>query len=110
MSVDEALYILGKNLLGQNVTDRLFPIAKQVVTGFNQVGEGLSTIGGVLPPVALPTGKLITIMEVAGRLWEVARANQSPHIGKNNVLFWSFQQLPALSLGPFNGFFELTNV
>ena len=58
MSVDEALYILGKNLLGQNVTDRLFPIAKQVVTGFNQVGEGLSTIGGVLPPVALPTGKL----------------------------------------------------
>ena len=62
MSVDEALYILGKNLLGQNVTDRLFPIAKQVVTGFNQVGEGLSTIGGVLPPVALPTGKLITTL------------------------------------------------
>ena len=62
MSVDEALYILGKNLLGQNVTDRLFPIAKQVVTGFNQVGEGLSTIGGVLPPVSLPTGKLITTL------------------------------------------------
>ena len=68
MSVDEALYILGKNLLGQNVTDRLFPIAKQVVTGFNQVGEGLSTIGGVLPPVALPTGKLITTMGGCGRL------------------------------------------
>ena len=37
MSVDEALYILGKNFLGRNVTDRLFPLAKQVVTGFNQV-------------------------------------------------------------------------
>ena len=93
MSVDEALYILGKNLLGQNVTDRLFPIAKQVVTGFNQVGEGLSTIGGVLPPVALPTGKLITIMEgCKGK-------SITPQLG-----------LPGLSLGPFNGFFELTNV
>jgi hypothetical protein len=48
--VEEALYILGKNILGRNVTDRLFPVAKTLARGVGQVGEGLSTIGELLPP------------------------------------------------------------
>ena len=28
MTVEEAMYILGKNILGKNVTDRLFPVVK----------------------------------------------------------------------------------
>ncbi len=52
-SVEEALYVLGKNLLGANVTDRLFPVAKQMAVGFGQVGDGLATISDALPP--LPT-------------------------------------------------------
>ena len=50
-TVEEALYVLGKNLLGRNVTDRLFPVAKQVAQGFGKVGEGLSTISYALPPL-----------------------------------------------------------
>ncbi len=49
-TVEEALYVLGKNLFGQNVTDRLFPVAKQVAQGFGKVGEGLNTISNALPP------------------------------------------------------------
>ncbi len=48
-SVEEALYVLGKNLLGQNVTDRLFPVVKQMAVGLGQVGEGLGTITNALP-------------------------------------------------------------
>lgn len=51
-TVDEALYILGKNILGQNITDRLLPVAKQVADGFEQMGEGFDTITNALP---LPT-------------------------------------------------------
>ena len=36
MTVEEALYVLGKNLIGRNVTDRIFPVAKQLAVGFNQ--------------------------------------------------------------------------
>ena len=50
-TVEEALYVLGKNLLGRNVTDRLFPVAKQVAQGFGKVGEGLTTISHALPPL-----------------------------------------------------------
>ena len=50
-TVEEALYVLGKNLLGRNVTDRLFPVAKQVAQGFGKVGEGLTTISYALPPL-----------------------------------------------------------
>ena len=52
-TVEEALYILGKNILGRNVTDRLFPAAKILAEGVGQVGQGFSTIGQLLPP--LPT-------------------------------------------------------
>ena len=52
-TVEEALYVLGKNLLGRNVTDRIFPVAKQVAEGFGQVGAGIETIGDAFPP--LPT-------------------------------------------------------
>ncbi len=51
LSVEEALYILGKNFLGKNVTDRLLPVVKTVAKGVGQVGEGLSTFGQLLPPV-----------------------------------------------------------
>ena len=47
--VEDAWYTVGKNLLGRNVTDRLFPYAKQVAVGLGQVGEGLSTIGNAIP-------------------------------------------------------------
>ena len=36
MTVEEALYVLGKNILGRNVTDRIFPVAKQLAMGFGQ--------------------------------------------------------------------------
>ena len=49
MTVEEALYVLGKNLFGRNVTDRLFPVAKQVAEGFGQVGKGLETISDAIP-------------------------------------------------------------
>ena len=51
LSVEEALYILGKNFLGKNVTDRIFPVAKTIAKGMGQVGEGLTTFGELLPPV-----------------------------------------------------------
>ena len=51
LSVEEALYVLGKNVLGRNVTDRLFPVAKTLAKGMGQVGEGLSTFGELLPPI-----------------------------------------------------------
>ena len=38
MTVEEALYVLGKNILGRNVTDRIFPVAKQLAEG---LGQGL---------------------------------------------------------------------
>ena len=38
MTVEEALYVLGKNILGRNVTDRIFPVAKQLAFG---LGQGL---------------------------------------------------------------------
>ena len=49
--MEEALYILGKNVFGRNVTDRLFPVAKTLAKGMGQVGEGLSTFGELLPPL-----------------------------------------------------------
>ena len=52
-TVEEALYVIGKNLLGQNVTDRLFPVAKQMAVGLGQVTEGLETIGDAFPPLPL---------------------------------------------------------
>merc|ERR1719510_2306722 len=50
-TVEEALYVLGKNILGKNVTDRIFPVAKTIAKGVGQVGQGLSTFGELLPPV-----------------------------------------------------------
>ena len=47
--MEQALYILSKNVLGQNITNKIYPVVKQVAVGFTQVGEGLETIGGVLP-------------------------------------------------------------
>ena len=38
MTVEEALYVLGKNILGRNITDRIFPVAKQMAMG---LGQGL---------------------------------------------------------------------
>jgi len=51
LTVEEALYVLGKNILGKNVTDRLFPVAKTLAKGMGQLGDGLSTFGELLPPV-----------------------------------------------------------
>ncbi len=55
-TVEEALYVLGKNLLGQNVTDRLLPLAKQVAVGLGQVGQGLGTITNAIPLPAVEFG------------------------------------------------------
>jgi hypothetical protein len=51
--VEEALYILGKNLLGRDVIDKISPVAKKFANGLGQIGQGMSTIGETLPP--LPT-------------------------------------------------------
>ena len=52
--MEEALYVLGKNILGKNVTDRLFPVAKTLAKGMGHIGDGLSTFGELLPaPVEL---------------------------------------------------------
>jgi len=48
-TVEEALYVLGKNILGKNVTDRLFPVAKTLAKGMGHIGDGLSTFGELLP-------------------------------------------------------------
>lgn len=50
------MYVLGKNILGKNVTDRLFPVAKTLAKGMGQVGEGLSTFGELLPAVKFDGG------------------------------------------------------
>ena len=47
--MEEALYVLGKNILGKNVTDRLFPVAKTLAKGMGHIGDGLSTFGELLP-------------------------------------------------------------
>ena len=36
--MEEALYVLGKNILGKNVTDRLFPVAKTLAKGMGHIG------------------------------------------------------------------------
>ncbi len=51
--MEEALYILGKNLLGRDVIDKISPVAKKFANGLGQIGQGMSTIGETLPP--LPT-------------------------------------------------------
>ena len=51
--VEEALYILGKNLLGRDVIDKISPVAKKFAAGLGQIGQGVSTLGETLPP--LPT-------------------------------------------------------
>ena len=38
LTVEEALYVLGKNILGKNVTDRLFPVAKTLAKGMGHIG------------------------------------------------------------------------
>ena len=53
-SVEDALYVLGKNIFGENVTDRLLPVAKRVAHGFGQVGDGLATITEAFPPILNP--------------------------------------------------------
>ena len=52
-TVEEALYILGKNLLGRDVIDKISPVAKKFAAGLGQIGQGVSTLGETLPP--LPT-------------------------------------------------------
>ncbi|TRY69152.1 hypothetical protein TCAL_02181 [Tigriopus californicus] len=47
--LENAFYTLGQNVLGQNMTEQLFPVAQQMATGFGQIGEGLSTIGNAIP-------------------------------------------------------------
>ena len=39
LTVEEALYVLGKNILGKNVTDRLFPVAKTLAKGMGHIGK-----------------------------------------------------------------------
>ncbi len=57
-SVEEAFYVLGKNLLGENVTDRLLPVAKRVAVGLGQVGKGLGTITQAASPITSQSTKL----------------------------------------------------
>ena len=47
-TVEEALYIIGKNVLGTNVTNRLLPVAAQLSHGLGLIGHGFNTIGGVI--------------------------------------------------------------
>jgi len=47
-TVEEALYVIGKNVLGTNVTDRLLPVAAQLTRGLGLVGAGFNTIGGAI--------------------------------------------------------------
>ncbi|XP_023344466.1 uncharacterized protein LOC111713755 [Eurytemora carolleeae] len=47
-TVEEALYIIGKNVLGTNVTNRLLPVVAKFTKGVGLVGEGLNTIGGAI--------------------------------------------------------------
>ena len=47
-TVEEALYIIGKNVLGTNVTNRLLPVAAQLTHGLGLIGHGFNTIGGVI--------------------------------------------------------------
>ncbi len=51
--MEEALYILGKNILGRDVIDKISPVAKKFAQGLGQIGQGVSTLGETLPP--LPT-------------------------------------------------------
>ena len=59
--MEEALYVLGKNFLGKNVTDRLFPVAKTLAKGMGHIGDGLSTFGELLPPVEFD-GSALTLL------------------------------------------------
>ena len=52
----------GKNILGKNVTDRIFPVAKTIAKGVGQVGQGLSTFGELLPPVEFEEGSAIKLI------------------------------------------------
>jgi len=47
-TVEEALYVIGKNILGRNVTNRLLPVAAQLTRGLGLVGHGFNTIGGAV--------------------------------------------------------------
>jgi len=47
-TVEEALYVIGKNVLGTNVTNRLLPVAAQLTRGLGLVGAGFNTIGGAI--------------------------------------------------------------
>ena len=47
-TVEEALYVIGKNVLGTNVTNRLLPVAAQVTRGLGLVGQGFNAIGGAI--------------------------------------------------------------
>ena len=82
MTVEEALYVLGKNFLGRNVTDRLFPIAKQLSVGFNQVGEGLNTIGDLFPSVEFD-GSSLSLHAAPTDLEDAAKADDLR--GERNV-------------------------
>lgn len=76
--LEEALYVLGKNILGQNVTDRLFPVAKQMADGFGMVGDGLATITGAIP---LPT---VEFDESGIRLKTVEQPDENDRNKRNN--------------------------
>ena len=52
---------MGKNFLGKNVTDRLFPVAKTLAKGMGHIGDGLSTFGELLPPVEFD-GSALTLL------------------------------------------------
>ena len=47
-TVEEALYVIGKNILGTNVTNRLLPVAAQLTQGLGLVTTGFNTIGTTL--------------------------------------------------------------
>ena len=57
-TVEEALYIIGKNVLGTNVTNRLLPVAAQLTHGLGLIGHGFNTIGGAIRgPEKRPHGR-----------------------------------------------------
>lgn len=89
--MEEALYLLGKNFLGKNVTDRLFPVAKTLAKGMGQVGEGLSTFGELLPAVefdgsalTLLPGAIVTTEEEYQQQQQTAENNR-PRNERENV-------------------------
>lgn len=50
-TIEEALYVLGKNILGRDVNDKIFPVAKQFAASIGSIGQSL-------PKVEFERGKI----------------------------------------------------